>query len=95
MERPTLHGKSFYANTDQALLVVLVVGDFDLLEGDLAGHPVFASGGRLRVDILEHLLTVGLSLPNVDPLGVDVLVPAVSGESKIDSVRQMSPTQHH
>ena len=57
--------------------MTLVVGNLHLLEGDLAGHPVLASGGRIRMIILQQLLTVGLGLPNVDPLGVNVLVAGI------------------
>ena len=58
-------------------LMALIVCDFYLLEGDFAGHPVLARGGRLGMHVLQQILAVCFSLPDVDPLGVDVLVSSV------------------
>ena len=59
--------------------VVLVVGDLDPLEGDLVGHPVLATGRGVGVNVLEHLLAVGVGAPHDYPLGVQVLVAVVVG----------------
>jgi len=58
-------------------LMVLVVCNFNFLEGYFARHPVLSSGRGFRMHVLQHLLAVCFSFSNVNPLGVDVLVSSV------------------
>ena len=66
-----------------SVLVEVVVGEFDLLEGDVVLHPLRARRRRVRVDEVAagHLR---LALPGHGPLLAGVLVPAVVGQGEVE-----------
>ena len=59
-----------------SVLVQIVVGQFELVEGDHLFHPDGAGGRRVRVDV-EPTGHVGLGLARHHPLRVVVLVAGV------------------
>ena len=73
-----------------SILIQIIVGQLDFLEGDVVLHPLCPGGGGLRVNV-EPAGHLWLRLPRHLPLGASPFVAGVVGEAKVQKNHILLP----